>query len=68
VTIETWIVRDANKHYKIEYHEGWLLTFGSNVFYFGQHDPDPGNYLVAVMVEDMDGERYYEFAQLAIHQ
>jgi hypothetical protein len=66
LNLETWIEKDAQGVYKITYHDGWEIPFADKKFYFRQAPPDPGNYLVAIMVEDMDGQRFYQFASFSI--
>jgi hypothetical protein len=64
--LETWIVRDEKGKYAFSYHLSNTIPFGNIPFYFRQHDPDAGKYQVAILVKDMDGKDYFQFAPVII--
>ena len=66
--VDTWLSRDANGSFSFSYRDGNRIPFGNEPFYFGVRPSDAGRYRVAIMVEDMDGNNYFQFAPLEISQ
>lgn len=66
--VDTWLSRDANGGFSFTYRDGNRIPFGNEPFYFGVRPSDAGRYRVAIMVEDMDGNDYFQFASLEITQ
>ncbi len=64
--LDTWLERSADGGFMFTYHEGNRLAFEDETFYFGIRPSDEGRYRVAIMVEDMDGNNYFQFAPLEI--
>lgn len=64
--VDTWLSRDANGGFSFTYRDGNRIPFGNVPFYFGIRESDAGRYRVAIMVEDMDGNDYFQFAPLEI--
>lgn len=66
--VDTWLSRDANGGFSFTYRDGNRIPFGNEPFYFGVRPSDAGRYRVVIMVEDMDGNDYFQFAPLEITQ
>ncbi|NLF50204.1 MAG: hypothetical protein GX577_03625 [Leptolinea sp.] len=64
--LDTWLERSADGGFMFTYHEGNRLAFEDEPFYFGIRPSNAGQYRVAIMVEDMDGNDYFQFAPLEI--
>lgn len=64
--LETWIEHTSDGKFKFSYHESNKIPFGNKPFYFAQQVPNNCKYRVAIMVKDMDGNDYYQFANLNI--
>ena len=64
--LETWILRTSDNKFEFSYHDSNEIPFGAKPFYFRQQNPNEGKYRVAIMVKDMDGNDYYQFASLNI--
>ena len=67
ITVNTVLTFNETGQFTGEYEEGNVLTFGDAPLNFGTFGtPDPGNYLVGIMVMDMDGNKTWQFAPVAI--
>lgn len=67
LTVNTVLIFDNSGKFTTEYQEGNLLTFGELPFNYGSFsEPDPGQYLVGVMVKDMDGGMTWQFAPVTV--
>ncbi len=64
--LDIWIEKTADGSFAFNYHDGNRLSFTGQPFYFGVRESDAGRYRVAIMVEDMDGNDYFQFAPLEI--
>ncbi|HEY5270796.1 MAG TPA: hypothetical protein VII97_10695, partial [Anaerolineales bacterium] len=67
LTVNT--VLTANDSGKIQdtYYEGYTMTFGDQPFYIQKFgDPSPGEYRVGIIVEDMDGNKTFQFAPVTV--
>ena len=66
IMLDTWWTIDNNGQIKDSYQEGNVLTFVDQPFYFVTGPTDVGEYVVGIMVEDMDGNNTFEFAPLIV--
>lgn len=65
--LDSWLQRTDSGGFAFTYHDGNRIAFGDSPFYFGLRDAaEPAKYRVAIMVEDMDGNNYFQFAPLEI--
>jgi hypothetical protein len=56
LTMNTELTFDDSGIFHSTFHEGYSLTFGDQPFYYGNSgDPSPAEYVVGIMVKDMDG-------------
>jgi hypothetical protein len=67
LTVNTVLTFNDSGKFVGEYQEGNVLTFGETPLYYGSFGtPDPGNYLVGIMVMDMDGNKTWRFAPVTV--
>jgi hypothetical protein len=67
ITVNNVLTFNDSGQFAGEYQEGNTLTFGNKPFNYGSFGtPDPGNYLVGIMVMDMDGNKSWQFAPVAV--
>lgn len=67
ITVNTVLTFNDTNQFTGEYQEGNVLTFSETPLYYGSFStPDPGNYLVGIMVMDMDGNKTWQFAPLTV--
>ncbi len=67
MTVNTIIRFDDSGQFAGEFEEGNLLSFSDTPLYYGSFNtPDPGNYLVGIMVMDMDGNKSWQFAPVTV--
>lgn len=66
MVVDTWWESDTDGDYTTKYYEGQTLTFGNQSVFWMSFYPLPGEYVVGIMVEDMDGFQTYQFAPLTI--
>ena len=67
ITVNTVLTFDESGQFTGEYEEGNILTFGDTPLNFGTFGtPDPANYLVGIMVMDMDGNKTWQFAPVTV--
>jgi hypothetical protein len=62
--LETWIERTNDGKFEFSYHESNEIPFAGKPFYFRVNTPNEGKYRIAIMVKDMDGNDYFQFASL----
>lgn len=66
-TVNTVLTFDESGQFSGEYQEGNSLTFGDNPFYYATFNgADPAEYLVGIMVMDMDGNKIWQFAPVTV--
>ena len=67
LTMNTELTVDVNGMLQGTSHEGFTLTFGDHPFQFGNTgDPSPAEYVVGIMVQDMDGNKTRQFAPVTV--
>jgi len=66
--VDTWLSRNESGGFSFTYRDGNRIAFGKEPFYFGIRPSDSGQYRVAIMVQDMDGNYYFQFAPLTINK
>jgi hypothetical protein len=63
---EGWTIDGNGIPRMVGYREGYSLTFNDQSVFVGKLHPVSGEYQVGIMVEDMDGNRTWQFAPVTV--
>jgi hypothetical protein len=63
---EEWLDFDQNPDGEFVDYIGGTMTFGDAPFYMQAYDAFPGQYALAIGVEDLDGNTYWEFIYVTV--
>jgi hypothetical protein len=63
---EGWTIDGNGIPRMVGYREGYSLTFNDRSVFVGKLHPESGEYQVGIMVEDMDGNRTWQFAPVTV--
>ncbi len=67
VVLDQWWSYDENGNPRMDgYQEGRTLTFNNQSVFIVRGMPEPGEYRLGIMVEDMDGNRTWQFAPVTV--
>ena len=63
---EEWLTYDTDPEGAWEYYDGTTLTFGKQQFAIELDDAAPGDYVIGIQVEDLDGNLFDEFVDVTV--
>lgn len=64
--LDRWLSLSGSNKGQTYYTQGDTLTFGRERFYWLDADPEEGEYAVGVLVEDLDGNTYEQYAAIVV--
>jgi clostripain len=64
IILSLWIPLNDDEA-EIQFEEAGILTFGKTPWTWDEYPADPGEYVIGIIAEDLDGNQYEEYIQVS---